>query len=85
MPLNDQTPVQIIADYMLRFMRNNKEAKLYEAKERLEKKIRLFVADGWEEKILRQSFAGAQSCRSRAAFVAEFETQQKQARRLPSE
>jgi hypothetical protein len=31
------TPVQIIADYILRFLKNN--AKLYEAMQRLEKKL----------------------------------------------
>lgn len=31
------TPVQIIADYILRFLKNNTDAKLYEAMQRLEK------------------------------------------------
>ncbi|EOD3918946.1 hypothetical protein ACJP8O_004959 [Enterobacter hormaechei] len=33
------TPVKIIADYMLRFLKNNADAKLYEAMQRLEKKL----------------------------------------------
>lgn len=85
MPLDPQTPIHVIADYMLRFMRNNKDAKLFEAKDRLEKKIMLFVADGWEETRLRQAFAKAQSCHSRAVLVAACETQRIQARRLSGE
>jgi len=80
MPLDPQTPIHVIADYMLRFMLNNKDAKLFEAKLRLESKIRLFVADGWEETRLRQAFSEAQNCHSRTAFVAACETQQKLAK-----
>ncbi|CAM8505504.1 hypothetical protein BON63_00805 [Escherichia coli] len=46
-------PEHIIADYILRFMKNNKEAKLYEAMSRLESKINLFVADGHDELHIR--------------------------------
>ncbi|EOM7976224.1 hypothetical protein ACNCRI_004235 [Escherichia coli] len=46
-------PEHIIADYILRFMKNNKEAKLYEAMSRLESKIKLFVADGHDELHIR--------------------------------
>ncbi|EFH7156815.1 hypothetical protein GMH39_23720 [Escherichia coli] len=46
-------PEHIIADYVLRFMKNNKEAKLYEAMSRLESKIKLFVADGHDEQHIR--------------------------------
>lgn len=49
-----QTPPEhIIADYILRFMKNNKKAKLYEAMSRLESKIKTFVADGHDEQHIR--------------------------------
>lgn len=46
-------PEHIIADYILRFMKNNKDAKLYEVMRRLESKIKLFVADGHDEQHIR--------------------------------
>ncbi len=49
------TPVQIIADYILRFLKNNADAKLYEAMQRLETKIGQFIADGVDEHQLRSS------------------------------
>lgn len=58
------TPVQIIADYILRFLKNNTDAKLYEAMQRLEKKIGQFVADGVDEHQLRSSLSKV--CRSRS-------------------
>ncbi|WP_141115488.1 hypothetical protein [Escherichia coli] len=51
------TPVQIIADYILRFLKNNADAKLYEAMQRLETKIGQFIADGVDE-LLWSSFFG---------------------------
>ena len=67
------TPVQIIADYILRFLKNNTDAKLYEAMQRLEKKIGQFVADGVDEHQLRSSLSKV--CRSsfRAALKEECE------------
>ncbi|ENH3412306.1 hypothetical protein ABWC92_004599 [Escherichia coli] len=38
---------------MLRFMRNNPESKLYEARTRLETKVAQFTADGCDEALLR--------------------------------
>ena len=67
------TPVRIISDYMLRFLRNNKEAKLYEAKDRLERKIIQFVADGFDEQRLRQSPSAATSSHTWEAFARAFE------------
>ncbi|MEG1689050.1 MAG: hypothetical protein RR308_04695 [Hafnia sp.] len=66
-------PVRIISDYMLRFLRNNKEAKLYEAKDRLERKIVQFVADGFDEQRLRQSLSAATSSHTWEAFASAFE------------
>lgn len=63
-------PLQIISDYMLRFMHNNKDAKLFEAKERLEKKITLFIADGYDERRLRGALSAATSSHTREAFLA---------------
>lgn len=67
------TPVRIISDYMLRFLRNNKEAKLYEAKDRLERKIIQFVADGFDEQRLRLSLSAATSSHTWEAFARAFE------------
>lgn len=63
-------PLQIISDYILRFMHNNKDAKLFEAKERLEKKITLFIADGYDEQRLRGALSAATSSHTREAFLA---------------
>lgn len=67
------TPVQIIADYILRFLKNNTDAKLYEAMQRLEKKIGQFVADGVDEHQLRSSLSKVCRFRSRAALKEECE------------
>lgn len=67
------TPVQIIADYILRFLKNNTDAKLYEAMQRLEKKIGQFVADGVDEHQLRSSLSKVCRPRSRAALKEECE------------
>lgn len=70
-PMTDVTmPLRIISDYMLRFMSNNKDAKLFEAKERLEKKITLFIADGYDEKRLRGVLSDATSSHTREAFLS---------------
>lgn len=70
-PMTDVTmPLRIISDYMQRFMRNNKDAKLFEAKERLEKKITLFIADGYDEKRLRGVLSDATSSHTREAFLS---------------
>ena len=58
-------PVHIIADYVLRFMKNNKEAKLYEAMSRLESKIKLFVADGHDEQHIRTQLNQATQCHTK--------------------
>lgn len=63
-------PLRIISDYMLRFLRNNKDAKLYEAKDRLERKIVQFVADGFDEQRLRQSLSAATGSHTREAFLS---------------
>lgn len=63
-------PVQIIADYILRFLRNNKDVKLSEAKERIEKKISLFAADGFNREELLKAFAPALRSRSCLTFKA---------------
>ncbi|EEZ9502185.1 TPA: hypothetical protein MDK31_002250 [Enterobacter hormaechei] len=67
------TPVKIIADYMLRFLKNNADAKLYEAMQRLETKIGQFVADGVDEHKLRSSLSKASRSRSRATLKEECE------------
>ncbi|EFI9807820.1 hypothetical protein ACEV6G_20755 [Enterobacter ludwigii] len=67
------TPVQIIADYILRFLKNNADAKLYEAMQRLEKKIGQFVADGVDEHQLRSSLSKVCRSRSRATLKEECE------------
>ncbi|WP_413454324.1 hypothetical protein [Enterobacter hormaechei] len=67
------TPVQIIADYILRFLKNNTDAKLYEAMQRLEKKIGQFVADGVDEHQLRSSLSKVCRSRSRAPLKEECE------------
>lgn len=69
------TPIQFIADYTLRFIHNNPDAKLFEAKKRLEQKIELFVSDGQDEQVICAAFATALSSRSSAAFKAECEAQ----------
>lgn len=63
------TPLRIISDYMQRFMRNNKDAKLSEAKQRLESKIVLLINDGYDEQHLRQALSSATSSHSREAFL----------------
>lgn len=63
------TPLRIISDYMQRFMRNNKDAKLSEAKQRLESKIVLLINDGYDEQHLRQVLYSATSSHSREAFL----------------
>jgi hypothetical protein len=68
------TPVQIIADYILRFLKNNTDAKLYEAMQRLEKKIGQFVADGVDEHQLRSSLSKV--CRSRWGAALKEECEQ---------
>lgn len=65
-------PLRIISDYMQRFMRSNKDAKLFEAKERLESKIVVFVADGYDEQCLRQALSTATSSHTWEAFAAAF-------------
>ncbi|HIA9812169.1 hypothetical protein [Escherichia coli] len=67
------TPVQIIADYILRFLKNNADAKLYEAMQRLETKIGQFIADGVDEHQLRSSLSKASRSRSRATLIQECE------------
>lgn len=61
--------VRIIADYMLRFMRNNPDAKLYEAMGRLETKVVQFTLDGCDESTLRASLAVALRTHTRAGLV----------------
>ncbi|MDC8910524.1 DUF5417 domain-containing protein [Citrobacter freundii] len=63
------TPIRIISDYMQRFMRNNKDAKLSEAKQRLESKIVLLIDDGYDEQHLRQALSAAISSHTREAFL----------------
>lgn len=66
-------PLRIISDYMLRFLRNNKDAKLFEAKDRLERKIIQFVSDGYNEQSLRQALSSATSCHTRETFASALE------------
>lgn len=66
-------PLRIISDYMQRFMRSNKDAKLFEAKERLERKIAAFISDGYDEQCLRQALSAATSCHTREAFASALE------------
>ncbi|MFV2638997.1 hypothetical protein ACNIZO_11670 [Escherichia coli] len=68
------TPVQIIADYILRFLKNNADAKLYEAMQRLETKIGQFIADGVDEHQLRSSLSKASRSRSRVDLPLYFQT-----------
>lgn len=63
-------PLRIISDYMLRFMKNNKDAKLFEAKERLEMKIAQFAADGYDEQHLQQTLSKASGSHTREAFLS---------------
>ncbi|ENR5961820.1 hypothetical protein ACEWL9_003804 [Enterobacter hormaechei] len=58
---------------MLRFLRNNKDAKLFEAKDRLERKIIQFVSDGYNEQSLRQALSSATSCHTRETFASALE------------
>ncbi|QED76232.1 hypothetical protein FTV93_26535 (plasmid) [Escherichia coli] len=67
------TPVQIISDYILRFLKNNADAKLYEAMQRLENKIGQFVADGVDEHQLRSSLSKVSRSRSGATLKEECE------------
>lgn len=67
------SPLRIISDYMLRFLSNNKDAKLYEAKDRLEHKIIQFTFDGYDEQCLRQALSTATSCHTREAFASALE------------
>ncbi|EQA6233040.1 hypothetical protein ACYJ2I_004074 [Enterobacter hormaechei] len=68
-------PLRIISDYMLRFLRNNKEAKLYEAKDRLERKIVQFTSDGYDEQCLRQALRTATSSHTREAFIGALQVE----------
>lgn len=63
------TAVRIIADYMLRFMRNNPDSKLYEARTRLETKVAQFTADGCDETKLRESLVAALRSHTRAGLI----------------
>ena len=67
------TPVQIIADYILRFLKNTADAKLYEATQRIESKIGQFIADGVDEHQLRSSLSKVSRSRSRATLKEECE------------
>lgn len=59
---------RIISDYTLRFMHNNKAAKLVEIKERIEGKVKLLVGDGCNEISLRKVLSAASGCHSRAGI-----------------
>lgn len=65
---------RIISDYTLRFMRNNKGAKLAEIKERIEGKVKLLVGDGCNEISLRKVLSAASRCHSRAGLKSACET-----------
>lgn len=65
----NRAAVRIIADYMLRFMRNNPDAKLYEAMGRLETKVVQFTVDGCDENKLRVSLAAALRTHTRAGLI----------------
>lgn len=73
--MSKSTPEKIISDYILRFLKNNTDAKLYEAMQRLEKKIVQFVADGVDEGQLRSSLKKASRSRT-------FETLKEECERL---
>lgn len=64
----------IICDYTLRFMHNNKAAKLAEIKERIESKVNLLVGDGCNEISLRKVLSAASGCHSRAGIKLACET-----------
>lgn len=68
-PDPQRAAVRIIADYMLRFMRNNPDSKLYEAMTRLETKVAQFTADGCDETLLRESLAVALRSHTRAGLT----------------
>lgn len=68
-PDPQRAAVRIIADYMLRFMRNNPDSKLYEARTRLEKKVAQFTADGCDEALLRSSLAAALRSHTKVGLV----------------
>ncbi|MGQ3940959.1 hypothetical protein [Enterobacter hormaechei] len=42
---------------------------MYEAKDRLERKIIQFTSDGYDERCLRQALSTATSCHTREAFI----------------
>lgn len=63
------TATRIITDYTLRFIRNNKDAKLVDIKARIESKINLLVGDGCSENSLRTALLSATSSHSRAALT----------------
>ncbi len=65
---------RIISDYTLRFMHNNKGAKLAEIKERIEGKVKLLVGDGCNEISLRKVLSAASGCHSRAGIKLACET-----------
>lgn len=65
---------RIISDYTLRFMHNNKAAKLAEVKERIESKVNLLVGDGCNEISLRKVLSAASGCHSRAGIKQVCET-----------
>ncbi|EEW6789636.1 hypothetical protein D6W19_003115 [Escherichia coli] len=62
------TSVCIITDYTLRFIRNNKDAKLVDIKARIESKIILLVGDGCSESSLRTALLSATSSHTKAAL-----------------
>ncbi|NEG94107.1 hypothetical protein [Leclercia adecarboxylata] len=72
----DTMAVGQIADYILRVSKN---VQFTEAKERLEKKILLYIADGCNEAGLRQAFEDATRSRSYADLVAACEAAQTKA------
>lgn len=65
---------RIISDYTLRFIHNNKGAKLAEIKERIEGKVKLLVGDGCNENSLRKVLSAASGCHSRAGVKSACET-----------
>lgn len=73
-----EVPLRIISDYMLRFMKNNKDAKLFEAKERLAKKIVQFAADGYDEQCLQKALSPATSSHTRETFLSAIQRLEQQ-------
>ena len=69
----DTMAVGQLSDYILRVSKN---VLFTEAKERLEKKILLYIADGCSEAGLRQAFEDATRSRSYADLVAACEAAQ---------